>query len=340
MARSLGGSLGMRYFEADDHLSVLYCFKTSEDMHRRVPHHCYALGSMQVSQLGQGNRQLSGRVTSGRHKKVKLSAFELQFESEGSAARKPLVLGSESASDADRWLRSLQQRIELATSRHLHIEMDTQGNRAALDVESHEVEVTAGRRSDGTVGIVFDVNDDGDPFAYEIKPDVRLEPPMLVGDQILSLNGKTKHSVRAIVDELKATRETCPQVTFRVRRTPRMDHVRVKQRLGVTLGNLHWSPIGVEVLTVEPGSKAAQRGIEPGHAIVSVNGDACLSYRHAEELLSAAIGRDDGVDLIVAEEPEDARWPARKQFVPRSPSRAPATVTADTSSESDPVDLS
>ena len=74
------GALGTRYFEADDALSVLYCFKSSECMHRCIPQYCYAFGDMHVVPHGVNqDGRLSGRVDSGRHKRMDLRAFDVQM---------------------------------------------------------------------------------------------------------------------------------------------------------------------------------------------------------------------------------------------------------------------
>ena len=101
-----GGSLGVRFFEVDDSLGgALLCFKTAEDLHRRLPHHCYALGDSCV-RCHRTQGRLTGRLSNGISY-ITAHAFSLELHGESA----PLILGCESEGELDRWTQGLQQRI-------------------------------------------------------------------------------------------------------------------------------------------------------------------------------------------------------------------------------------
>lgn len=86
------------------------------------------------------------------------------------------------------------------------------------------------------------------------------------------------------------------------------DHPSTLLRVGVRVQNLSWSPIGVQISYVEPGSSAATAGLRVGDAIVAVQGTACLSHAHAGQMLLQAGG--PVIEVIVSSAPAEAPWPS------------------------------
>ena len=125
---SFGATLGERYFEVDDALGcVLLCFKSGEDLHKRLPHHVYPLRDAQVSVPSASEGRLTGRTDKNALGYV--TAYALQLEKLGGETR-PLVLGHESKSEVDKWVDGLQRRIDSprCTSRLLTLEVAAAGD--------------------------------------------------------------------------------------------------------------------------------------------------------------------------------------------------------------------
>ena len=133
MSRHRFGSVSLRHFEVDDSLGgVLFCFKSFEDMERRIPHHCYALGDKrsEIEVEERTSRQKhSWRLDTGRHATVTGYFFSLRVPLYDT----PLVLGLKEKDDFDIWTTGLRHRIETsATSRQLtmkvsKVEADSDG---------------------------------------------------------------------------------------------------------------------------------------------------------------------------------------------------------------------
>ena len=125
---SFGATLGERYFEVDDALGcVLLCFKSGEDLHKRLPHHVYPLRDAQVSVPSASEGRLTGRTDKNALGYV--TAYALQLEKLGGETR-PLVLGHESKSEVDKWVDGLQRRIDSprCTSRLVTLEVAAAGD--------------------------------------------------------------------------------------------------------------------------------------------------------------------------------------------------------------------
>ena len=215
---SVASTYGKRFFEVDDNLGcVLLCFRSAEDMHRRMPHHIYPLRGAQVS------IQMSDRpfLNSTWGKKAE-HAFRLENIGQTFSS---LALGHEKLEEVDRWVDGLQRRLDSprCTSRVVVLQV-----------------AEAGQTPAGT------------------------------------------------------------------------------SRSGLQLANFSWSPIGVQIINVDPGSAGQRAGLKVGEAIIAVEGVGCLSHVHAAKLLRNSTGislRGLGssgvceIQCIVATEHKSAPWP-------------------------------
>ena len=215
---SVASTYGKRFFEVDDSLGcVLLCFRSAEDMHRRMPHHIYPLRGAQVS-IQMSDRPFFNSTWG------KKAGHAFRLENIGQTFSS-LALGHEKLEEVDRWVDGLQRRLDSprCTSRVVVLQV-----------------AEAGKTPAGT------------------------------------------------------------------------------SRSGLQLANFSWSPIGVQIINVDPGSAGQRAGLKVGEAIIAVEGVGCLSHVHAAKLLRNSTGislRGLGssgvceIQCIVATEHKSAPWP-------------------------------
>jgi len=178
-----------RFYECDDRLGLLLCYKNKEDHLRRLPHRCFSIGDISGVELHAKSSSMRKGLTC-----FVTHSFQIHFSSDCD----DLVLGSFKAADAARWTSGLQQRMGSTVSRLVRL-------------------------------------------------------------------GEAKQP-SAGADAL----------------------AQVKEAFGLSVRNLEWSPIGVEISDVLPGSLADKASLVEGDVLVAVGRDVCLSYKHACNLLVAA----------------------------------------------------